>query len=200
MKKKTLRLVIRLGLLLVLPVLWVTPALSQQTDDKILLSPEETAELSRKLGLTSFSSWKRNTARAGDERVATILGTKVLIALPVSPDEVVAAFDRNGRGYSVCIGVGDSRPYINCGETGCPVGETFISYNPGSHPSCQSASEPTKIDCGQHWSGWVNVGHGPGNMCPPGCWRGRQVGIDLRVVGFPPRPQAKYKHQCWRSQ
>jgi hypothetical protein len=59
---------------------------------------------------------------------------------------------------------------------------------------------PTRVDCGQNWSGWVDVGGAVGfDMCPSTCSRGEQLGERFRVVGFPPRPQGSYKFQCWKE-
>jgi len=56
-----------------------------------------------------------------------------------------------------------------------------------------------RVDCGQHWSGWIEVGGAVGNPCPEGCSRGDELGQSYRVVGFPPRPQTQHKFQCWRN-
>jgi hypothetical protein len=55
-----------------------------------------------------------------------------------------------------------------------------------------------RVDCGRHWTGWVDVGSRVGSPCPSGCERGQEVGQSLRMVHFPPRPQIKHKFQCWR--
>ncbi len=57
-----------------------------------------------------------------------------------------------------------------------------------------------KVDCGQGWSSWVDVGSTVGSdMCPATCSRGEELGERFRVVGFPPRPQGSYKFQCWKK-
>jgi len=61
-----------------------------------------------------------------------------------------------------------------------------------------SVASAQRIDCGQVWTGWVNVGSGVGDPCPSGCVRGNELGQSYRAVGFPPRPQTQHKFQCWR--
>jgi hypothetical protein len=70
---------------------------------------------------------------------------------------------------------------------------------PPAAPQPPVAQAPTRTDCGTAWTGWVNAGGGVGNPCPAGCERGAELGQSYRAVGFPPRPQAKHKFQCWRN-
>jgi len=56
-----------------------------------------------------------------------------------------------------------------------------------------------RVDCGQYWSGWREVGGPVGNPCTSGCARGDELGQNVRLVGFPPRPQTQHKFQCWRE-
>lgn len=72
-----------------------------------------------------------------------------------------------------------------------------IQTPPPPPPPAQPPA-PTRQDCGEHWTGWIEVGGGVGSPCPTGCSRGREVGQSHRFVGIPSRPQTKHKFQCWR--
>jgi hypothetical protein len=79
-------------------------------------------------------------------------------------------------------------------ETELPASETVTPPEPqGSQPTRR-----VRVDCGRHWTGWIDVGGRVGSPCPSGCERGEEVGQSVRMVGFPPRPQVKHKFQCWR--
>jgi len=62
----------------------------------------------------------------------------------------------------------------------------------------RAATAVARQDCGTAWSEWIDVGKDVGNPCPAGCNRGNELGKSIRMVGFPPRPQAKHKFQCWK--
>ncbi len=100
--------------------------------------------------------------------------------------------------YTVCRSQLDGREYLICAPESCFPGDRSVGYNPGKHPSCQSSR--TQQDCGHSWTGWKNIGDATGSPCPLGCVRGEGLGTSIRHVGVPPRPQAKYKYQCWRQQ
>jgi hypothetical protein len=80
---------------------------------------------------------------------------------------------------------------------------TIKSKTMGSIPS-ESVLEPssklvkTRVDCGEYWTNWIEVGGAVGNPCPEGCERGNETSQAYRLVGFPPRPQTKHKFQCWK--
>ena len=69
----------------------------------------------------------------------------------------------------------------------------------------QAARKPMKVDkaaesrkpvCSNAWTDWIDIRKPAGNPCPTGCSRGDELEKKLRMVGFPPRPQVKYKFQC----
>lgn len=51
--------------------------------------------------------------------------------------------------------------------------------------------------CGVAQSGWIRSGYGMGNPCPRGCYRGKILGKEMRMRGFPPWPQYRRQMQCW---
>ncbi len=71
---------------------------------------------------------------------------------------------------------------------------------PSTPPKSNMRTEVRKVDCGSHWTGWIEVGGGVGSPCPEGCYRGDELGQSYRSVGFPPRVQTKHKFQCWRDE
>ncbi len=83
-----------------------------------------------------------------------------------------------------------------------PVHEPLPTPTPTPMPEPQPVTRTVteKVDCGAHWTGWKEVGAGIGSPCPSGCYRGDELGQSYRSVGFPPRPQAKKKFQCWRDE
>jgi len=96
-------------------------------------------------------------------------------------------------GYKICQSKIDGAEYLAC-RGDCSTGDRLVSWHPGTHPKCPAGN--TGADCGQHWSGWIDVGYGPGNPCPAGCSRGNGVGEAFRFK-TPFQPQWKYKFQCW---
>lgn len=55
-------------------------------------------------------------------------------------------------------------------------------------------------DCGDRWTGWIEIGGPVGNPCDAGCQRGNRLGDKFRLVGLPARPQYKTKFQCYRTE
>jgi len=100
--------------------------------------------------------------------------------------------------YTVCRSQLDRREYLICAPESCFPGDRSVRYNQGKRPSCGSSR--TQQDCGHSWTGWKNIGEAIGSPCPIGCVRGEELGTSIRHVGVPPRPQTKYKYQCWRQQ
>ncbi len=60
-------------------------------------------------------------------------------------------------------------------------------------------TQTNRMDCGQNWTGWIEVGGAVGSPCNKGCYRGEELGQKYRLVGFPPRPQTQHKFQCWHD-
>lgn len=61
----------------------------------------------------------------------------------------------------------------------------------------RSVSYTEKEDCGQHWTGWINIGGAVGSPCPGECSRGPEVGQAYRTVDLF-KIQTKHKFQCWK--
>lgn len=124
--------------------------------------------------------------------------TPMLMSTALGALALSASLSPAAAAYNVCRSQLDGREYILCSEP-CLSGDSLVAISPHDHPRCQSGGSGTLEDCGRYWTAWRNIGDATGSPCPRGCVRGRQVGIDTRSVGlFPPRPQAKYKFQCWR--
>jgi hypothetical protein len=114
--------------------------------------------------------------------------------------------------YITIVGVA----FYNVRPVGLPSGSSVAEAESRSHqplataaavvtaPATPAASASSvaqaqvRVDCGTFWTDWFNVGGGVGNPCPPGCTRRERIGVTFRAVHFPPRPQARYKFQCWR--
>ncbi|EJG0043546.1 hypothetical protein [Vibrio parahaemolyticus] len=75
-----------------------------------------------------------------------------------------------------------------------------VEPEPTPDPAPVTRTVTERVDCGEHWTGWKEVGAGIGSPCPSGCYRGAELGQSYRSVGFPPRPQVKKKFQCWRDE
>lgn len=45
----------------------------------------------------------------------------------------------SGSGHTICQSPGDSQGHVVCGR-GCPMGKTFISWNPRAHPQCSGGA------------------------------------------------------------
>lgn len=99
--------------------------------------------------------------------------------------------------YIVCQCAPDYRPYVECSGR-CPTGCNFVAASPGDYPSCSSSQiDPSKPDCGQHWSDYKGIGEKRGNPCPLGCERGPAVEYRASFQRFPPQPVFGEKFQCY---
>lgn len=65
-------------------------------------------------------------------------------------------------------------------------------------PAEETATATVRQNCGTAWSDWVDITKVVDNPCPETCKRGDELGKSIRMVGFPPRPQAKHKFECWK--
>ena len=58
----------------------------------------------------------------------------------------------------------------------------------------------TDEDCGTGRTPWITSGVGLSNPCEKGCYRGVTMQQEMRMVGFPPRPENRREFQCWVRQ
>lgn len=117
----------------------------------------------------------------------------VAMAPPARPAPPSAPMPRLSTRAPEPITMGSGEPML---RTTQPPAER-IARSPGTLPH-GTAAVVARQECGDTWSGWINIGKGVGNPCPAGCERGEELGKSIRMVGFPPRPQAKHKFQCWK--
>ncbi len=86
------------------------------------------------------------------------------------------------RAREICIQSQTIREWQNYCR-GTPVKEVYVEVS----------------DCGDRWTGWIEVGGAVGNPCDQGCQRGDRLGDAFRLVGLPTRPQYKTKFKCFRT-
>jgi hypothetical protein len=114
-----------------------------------------------------------------------------------------------------CISTGGglhSENYVGS-ESACAVGCGSLA------PNTVPVSEERCTDCGEHWTGWRNLGSPGQNPCPRGCTQGQSVGdayrnhitytrdcvhiplVSRRECGperpNPPIPQERTKFKCF---
>ena len=80
--------------------------------------------------------------------------------------------------------------------TAAKAAEPLIAGAAKKPVKVDKAAESRKPVCSNAWTDWIDIRKPAGNPCPTGCSRGDELEKKLRMVGFPPRPQVKYKFQC----
>lgn len=89
---------------------------------------------------------------------------------------------------------------IIASQAAAATAQLKLAQAPAPPSAPRPPAENGRASCGTEWTQWVDVKDGSDvqDPCPPACTRGPELARSFRVVGFPPRPQARYMFQCWR--